>query len=270
MRTSEIGGDTGESPNYNEQFPPQRRREMLDNASLDRSGRPVVYYRYMRHDIFKKLITQGSITALDHFEDPDEAFDPRELAAALWSLQPDVEDSPSRMDEDNLNVAIRSLDRSNASLARALGELAAAGNFTPRSVHPLMLEQVDHRDLMRMHAGSLYLRFSPYLSLSVGCVIVDAVFPEYVYAEFVIPDAEVEPNPEAFKGEMEVMATHLQADWVTRVYTSTAQLRYEITTNPQTPVGKYYGTVEADRTPPIDLWRWYEPIEDYLPVSLLS
>ena len=270
MHSSERGGEVHDAQWYDAQFSQQRRAELLASASVDRYGRPVVYYRYMKRGAFERLLEQGEISGSERFQDPDAPLDQHALATALLSVVPDEAGAARHHSDADMGDAIRLIGHTNPAFARALGDLAASGGFSARSIHPLMLEHVDRRALMSMHAASRYLRFSPFLSLSAGCVINDAVWQDYVYVEFAIPDAEIEPNPEAFKGEMEVLATRLHADWITRVYTTTEQLRDEITTNPSTPVGKYYGTAEADMTPPVDLWRWHEPIGDYLPLSLVG
>ena len=270
MHSSESMGDIHNAPSYEAQFSQQRRAEMLARASVDRYNRPVVYYRYMKRGAFERLLEQGEITSAERFRDPDEPFDEQILADALLALMPYDKAVERHEPKAGLRDAIESVGRTDPVFAQALGELAASERFTPRSVHPLLDAYMNRRSLMRMHASSRYLRLSPFLSLSAGCVINDAVWEDYVYVEFVIPDIEVEPNPDAFKGEMEVVARRLNAAWITRVYTTTEQLRGEITTNPLTPVGKYHGTAEADMTPPVDLWRWHEPIEDYLPLSLIE
>lgn len=262
VESTELAAD------YDKLFPMERREEMLKGASRDREGRPVVYYRYMPQAMLDKLVDQGDISALDHFDDPDEPLDERPLAQRLSSWLDDQEGPNSEAFHNYWDVksALPELGERNPGLAEGLGALATSGAFTPRELHPLLDKHFDRGVLKRIHTAGDDRKFSPFMSLSVGSIIRDKLREGQVYVEFVIPDEFVEAQPEGIPVEKEVLARTLRRGWITRVYTTNEQLHDEIIANPETPVGKWYQRYPVDA---VDQWRTNEPTEDYLPEALL-
>lgn len=257
--------ESSTAPNYEEQFPLSRRAEMIGNASKDRRGRSVIYYRYMPQKMLDKLLEDGMTDSVGHFDQPDTPISENHVKDVLMDWLKNYEI------EYKLDVILEEVHKKNPYLANELAFLVTQNLLTPRMLHPLLDENLDRKTLMNAHTGSMNQVLSPYLSMSVGGVITSHLPRNYVYVELVIPDEYVEPQVAGFEGEKEVLTKQLRKEWITRVYTSTKQLWDEIITNPETPIGQYYERGRSSGDHPFDAiekWRWEERTEDYLPVSL--
>jgi len=261
-----------QKPNeYDAMFSLERREQMLAHASRDIEGRPVVYYRFMPKVMLDKLIETGEIDAPDHFDNPDEPID-RAVTEALyrWLHAQDREEVNYTRDLEGM---LLQTDPVNPSFGHDIRELALNNKLTPRFVQPVFADHVDTDTVKGWHAGGRGSQqvMSPYLSMSVGGIIVDFLRENQVYVEMVIPDEFVELNPMVPDIEKEVLTKQIRREWITRVYTDQERLYDEIILNPQTAIGAYrqqhpdIGILDA-----VDAWRTYEATENYLPVSLME
>ena len=259
---------------FNEMFPLARREQMLTTASVDSKGRKVLYYRAMPWEKVFDLLQKSRQTPADYWGDVHEPLSSKsqqELKYFLlnyynWYLKPQNEASI-----ENNAVSMKELlelifkDALPHELAAAIQE----ANYS--SMMPLIRKYINPQYLKNSHTGSVYQKFSPYLSMSVGGPVMSLDhMPNYVYVEMIVPDDKIIIHPHGCRGEKEVFIEELQRDYISRVYTQ-PQLREEVVLNPSTIVGAYHQDQESNNTLiTLQQWRWDEKTEDCLPPALAA
>jgi hypothetical protein len=271
----------------NEIFNESRRESMINNASLDSTNRRVKYFRYMPKDLFKKILENKIITAEDcheyHLENEDlktsekEDFN-RDMKYLLKKYLEDELKEKSKFD-GNITEYLGILNKNEKQLKKIPQDVIE--QFSKEIKHSTIVNLVkdyfNQQFVIDMHTGSLWKKYSPFMSASVGGVIHNNIYESQVYVEMIIPDEEVVvsertlQNKESFAGEKEVHLKNIKLDNISRVYVSENSLYNEQIVNNEkaTPLTKYYNP-NIGKYNPVDDWRWQENTLDYLPINILN
>jgi len=268
-------------------FNESRRESMIKDASVDSANRPVKYFRYMPKDLFKKILENKIITAEDchkyHLENIDlnksekEDFN-RDLK---YLLEEYIEDELKEKNEFDGNITeyLKRINNNKKQVKKIPQNVIDqySNKINHSTIVNLIKEYFNQQFVIDMHTGSIWKKYSPFMSASVGGVIHNYIRESQVYVEMIIPDEEIVvsertlQNKESFVGEKEVHLKNIQLDNISRVYVCDKNLYNEQIVNKDnpTPLTKYY---DPDRRKfnPVDDWRWQENTLDYLPINILN
>lgn len=254
-------------------FTEARRKEMWQQASKDRKGRPVRYYRKMKEDKVFSLLEKGNQTSLDYFDNPDEVTDIVDIRSLLlrYISYRRIEDVPIKdlykMANQQLLEVIQRVDHGFPSLK---------DGATYASVQQVV-SQLPLDFVANIHTGSTLQKFSPLLSLSVGGPISERLNTKRPYLEYIIPDDRLILHPyktkqeikdaHAIDGEREVFVTELDRNWISKAYFDPDAYYEDLIVNPNSNISHYYEKPKIG-SPTVEYFRWTEPVLDCLPASL--
>jgi len=277
----------------NEIFNESRRESMIKDASVDSANRPVKYFRYMPKDLFKVILENKKITAENcheyHLKNEDQKISQKDnfdldlrylLEEYLHDeLNENNESDVSDEDSFNLTACLQKINEYEKQVKKIPQNIIEqfSKEINHLAIASLVKEYFNQQFVIDMHTGSIWKKYSPFMSASVGGVIHNYIRESQVYVEMIIPDEEIVvsertlQNKESFVGEKEVHLKNIQLDNISRVYVCDKNLYNEQIVNKDnpTPLTKYY---DPDRRKfnPVDDWRWQENTLDYLPINILN
>ncbi|MBP7119458.1 hypothetical protein KBA63_05250 [Candidatus Woesebacteria bacterium] len=277
-------------------FTQEHREKLVSSATHDIHGRSVRYYREMPMDRLITLLNKGQIDVFDHFakesdtagrkEKVDDAPDfgsiymllrrhetenlglDRETATSLISMK----DKDRFQDDSQFRTEVfqRLFPDVEPSVIDDLSK-----KLTYKTLIPFLEQHLPVDFIKKMHTGSMLQKFSPHLSASVGGPINDHLLQGRVTVEMIIPDEQIVPNQFGVTGEKEVFLAKIDRDQISQVFTTSDALLTQVIKNPDTQIGDYYANqfsnlpIERQRSTSItEDWRWKEPTEESLPVSI--
>lgn len=260
-------------------FTQDRRAEMLGNASKDRHGRPVRYFRLMDYGKLLRLLEEGEQTYRSYTDDLEASVDTEHLNDLVTSIARrrayDAGESTANISQNStegkINLAFQDLIPD--AMLDELSHKAEAGALSYDELIRLIDTHLPTTIIQGIHSGHANQRFSPFLSLSIGGPL-RAEFPPHkkTYVELTLPDESVipdDPEHKPISKEMEVFTRKIERENIARVYTDAVVLRRDQIMNPCTAIGAYYLRL-GDAQEAVDEWRFNEDTDDYLPSSLVT
>lgn len=233
-------------------FPEEKKERLHQQASLDRKGRPVVYFRLVGADELNKILND-EVQSIDN---------------------PNVEKNYKDHGQWILSYLQRRLDPSMPGLA----ELQE--NFTYENAMQFLYGKLPRKELARLHKDGALGNITGILSTSIGAPMQDPT-PKDVAIEMVIPDTEVLVYPtgtDNLSYEREVGLTRIKKEWIADIYLGEDDFKERFLQNPTYPASAYFGKPETadgrrrSRYSAIETlqdWTNTETVEDLLPASKL-
>lgn len=277
-------------------FTQEHREELVSSASKDIHDRSVRYYREMPMDRFITLLNQGEIDVFDHFAKESNAVGRKEKVDdapdfgsiylllrkhAAENVGLDRKTATSQLNVNEEDRFQEDPEFRKEVLQRLFPEVTpsviddVSKKWTYESLIPFLEQHLPVDFIKKMHTGSMLQKFSPYLSTSVGGPINDHLSQGRVTVEMIIPDEQIIPNQFGGTGEKEVFVQKIDINQISKVFTTSDALLSGVIKNPDTQVGNYYVQhfsrlpIERQRATSItEEWRWKEPTEESLPVSI--
>jgi hypothetical protein len=238
---------------------------------MDRKGRRVLYYRYIKWDKLFNLLERGEQISMDYVKDPQAPLSPEDLYHLANFIKDYAIDSLHKRELRGTKPSLEEIiDTAFPNVSQE--ERARLTKPTYAIILPFIRKYVDQKYIGRRHTGSMLQKFSPFLGMSVGGPINPLFDERNVYIEMVIPDSQIIPHPEGVQAEKEVFIEQIKREYISRVHASD-QLYREAINNPNSMIGTYYAAHPDEcRTPleALDRWRWSEKTEDCLPVAIAA
>lgn len=260
----------------NRVFTTERREKMITEASVDRKGRKVRYYRHIKRDVFLRALEEGGhFVDNNHMEDFDQKVVNEKEVKIFFLLyfQKNDGESYEEMGWDIKKAGDISLQEIlDAIFSDSFVRESFPKRLTNRNVVDFVRRFCCPRTLEELHMLGQYLDFSPYLSASVGGSYLEKVSPGAVLLELILPDELILSDPDAtpfFRMEEKSVCVDggFPLEAISRVFCTTHQYWKEVVLDENTPVGMFLsGSCGRDSIQP---WLMGEQVENCLPVGIL-
>lgn len=233
-------------------FSEENKEKLHQQASIDRKGRPVVYFRLVGADELKKILN-GEVQSIDN---------------------PNVEKNYKEHEQWILSYLQRRLDPSTPDFAELQED------FTYENAMQFLYGKLPRKELAQLHKDGILGNITGILSTSIGAPMQDPT-PKDVAIEMVIPDAEILVYPAGIDNlsyEREVGLTHIKKEWIADMYFGEDDFRERFLQNPRYPASAYFGKSETtdgrqrsrySAVETLQDWTNTETMEDLLPASKL-